>query len=564
MPDQSVLDQATHGNVEVCDDWMRATGIRPLVFEDPVLVWLEYHGAQHGFTPDTSPYEFTEFIFQKGRQFEEMWVQKVCPYAVRVCSEAFDVRAQEKLHQTRELIQQRVPVISQPALWWAPERIYGVPDVIALTSWVREKFPELVVENEPDHYLVLDIKFTTNLDRSDKKLDLANYASQVRLYSYMLGQLQGSMPGLSFLVTRDRLSDPLPVSVEEAIGQPLPEDLAALRDRYLDIKLNGGDYLPWRDEIVAPNLANTKDDPWHAAKVLIARDRIPGGDPCLVYQVGQRAKDDLAQRGFPTLQSLLDAEPDDVPLEDCYRLKGKTASRIRAILAANRSGRIVRPANQYIPTRKTHEFYVDLEYFTNVNVDFDAQWPTLDGCEIIFMIGVGWERDGQWGFESFVATEEDRTRELEMFERFLDFLAERTGNTYTKSEETALYHWSSAEKSWLGRACDRHDLADDHPLRKLPWVDLETDTFLSAPVGIPGAWVYKLKEVAKALGTHEADYRVDWPGDLAEGLRAMVMGWRAYQAEEPLDTPEMRTLTEYLETDCKALWAILRWLRAGA
>ncbi len=90
------------------------------------------------------------------------------------------------------------------------------------------------------------------------------------------------------------------------------------------------------------------------------------------------------------------------------------------------------------------------------------------------------------------------------------------------------------------------------------------DPFLSGPVGIPGAWGYKLKEVVSALGTHEADYRVGWPGDLAEGLRAMVMGWRAYQAANPLDTPEMRTLTAYLETDCKALWTILRWLRAGA
>lgn len=561
---QTALDEATQGNAEVRDDWMRATGIRPLILEDPVLVWLDHHGTQHDFTRDTSPYEFVEFIGEKGRQFEEKWIQQVCPGAVRVCDEAYEVRHQEKLRRTVELIHQRVPVILQPALWWAPERIYGVPDVIALTSWVREQFPDLVDENEPDHYLVLDIKFTTKLDGSAKKVDLANYASQVRIYSYMLGQLQGSMPGLSFLVARDRLSDPLPIAVEAAVGQPLPADLVALRDRYLDIKLNGAKYLPWRDDIVAPNLANKNDDPWHAAKVVIARDKIPGADPCLIYQIGQRAKRDLAERGFPNVQSLLDAEPANIPFEDCYRLGAKTASRIRAILTANRSGQTIRPPAGQIPSHKTHEFYVDLEYFTNVNVDFDSQWPTLDGCEMVFMIGVGWEDDGRWNFETFIAVDEDQAREPEMFDRFLAFLRERTNDAFIDSDETALYHWTGAEISWMGRACDRHGLGDDHPLRRLPWMDLHKGPFVGGPVGIPGALSYALKEIARALGIHDATYRVDWPGDLDAGLRAMVMGWRAYEAGSPLETSEMKTLTEYLEVDCKALWSILRWLRAGA
>ena len=41
----------------------------------------------------------------------------------------------------------------------------------------------------------------------------------------------------------------------------------------------------------------------------------------------------------------------------------------------------------------------------------------------------------------------------------------------------------------------------------------------------------------------------------------MVMGWRAYQEPEPLETPEMALLTDYLEADCRALLAVLRWMR---
>ena len=50
---------------------------------------------------------------------------------------------------------------------------------------------------------------------------LANYVYQVRLYSYMLGQLQASMPELGFLIARDHLTDPLPVTVKAEVGQSL-------------------------------------------------------------------------------------------------------------------------------------------------------------------------------------------------------------------------------------------------------------------------------------------------------------------------------------------------------
>ena len=53
-----------------------------------------------------------------------------------------------------------------------------------------------------------------------------------------------------------------------------------------------------------------------------------------------------------------------------------------------------------------------------------------------------------------------------------------------------------------------------------------------------------------------------WPGDLDEGLNAMVMGWKAYEAADPARSYEISTLKSYLEADCKALWLILKWMRS--
>ena len=42
------------------------------------------------------------------------------------------------------------------------------------------------------------------------------------------------------------------------------------------------------------------------------------------------------------------------------------------------------------------------------------------------------------------------------------------------------------------------------------------------------------------------------------------MGWRMHEQAEPLKSPELGMLSQYLEIDCKAMWAVLSWMRAVA
>ena len=575
MPTSDLLTVATGGHGQVPSDWMPASQVRPFVFEDPALVWLNYHGHTHGFKRDESPYDFLTFIGDRGRQFERKWTAELAPAAVRVCQEPLEVRSADKVRETLQLMQQGVPVIAQPALWWAPARVYGVPDLLVHTSWVIEKFPELLTKNQASlvapslardkrggHYVVLDIKFTTKLDQTDKKKDLGNYAAQVRIYSYMLGHLQGLMPANAYIVTRDRILDPLPIHVGSALGQGLDGDLAAIRDWFVDIKLNGADYVPWEDTAVASNYKNDVEQ-WRTAKHIIASEKTPGRDPCLLYRITPPVREQLNALGYGHLDSLLSANPEAVPFEQCAGIGATYAKQMRCILRANGSETCMLPAAHAVPAAKPFEFFVDFEYFTNVNVDFEAQWPTLDGCEMVFMIGVGRNTPDGWRFTTVRARAEDHGREREMFEEFLGHLVTETNGIFADAEATAIYHWTSAEVWQSKRAGDRHALAADHRLRNLPWVDLQK-IFLNGPCAIPGAWDYSLKPIAKALGQLDASYDPHWPGDLDEGLRAMVMGWKAYAASDPLQSPEMTTLTQYLEADCRALRNLLAWLRSQA
>jgi hypothetical protein len=567
-----ILSIATGGQREIQDDWMPATAIRPLLFDDPGTIWLDYYGEKNGFKPDSSPHAFLTFISKKGQQFEGKWKVEMANSAVTVCTEDYEVRSFEKVLETLKLIHTGTPIIAKPALWLAAERVYGVPDLIIHTSWLKGAFPQLVpgIENEsnapnleeaqkPGHYVIFDVKFTTGLDESDKKKDLLNYSAQIRIYSFALGAIQGVMSQHAYLIARDRITSPLLVKILSQCDKPLDSDLASLRDHFIDIKLKGERYRPWADDIVISNLSN-QDEKWASAKNLIAEGKYPGRDPVLLHQVSLSIRKELKALGFTSLDSLLAVDPIAIPFEKIKGLGPKKSKLMRAILEANRSSNPIKPNRNLLPAQVRHEFFVDFEYFTNVNVDFEKQWPGLEGHEMVFMVGVGKRVNGNWNFTSFVAKAENQEEERAMFTAFIEHLNNETNGNSTNRAETVLFHWTGAEIWQSKRSSDRLNFPADHPLRDLPWWDLQKP-FTEGPGAIPGAWGYGLKEIANALGHVDPALAVQWPESLCEGLAAMVMGWHAYASGDPLNCNEMKILNEYLEIDCAALSAILQWLR---
>ncbi|MCU1299884.1 MAG: hypothetical protein JWQ87_168 [Candidatus Sulfotelmatobacter sp.] len=570
VPAYDALAVASGGLETVPADWMPATDCRPLVQGDPSVLWLEWFGDLHGFGPTAvSDYSFYEFLFRKGRELELAWLAKYAGDGVRVCVHDGHARSADSVRKTVELMNAATPVILHPALWWAPERIYGVPDLIVLSSWFNEKFANVLPPAEvnagatghrPGHYIAVDVKIKTEIDHSRSKEDLEIATAQMRMYSYMLGHLQQYMPQSCFLMCRDRVTSPFRIEINSVLNTPLDQPLAVLHSQWSDIRANGAKYAPWIDEVVEINLS-CDSELWDATKKVIAKERTPGGDSTQVVKIGLNQKKALAGLGFPNLDSLLAVAPANVPFDQCKGIgKGKTATLLRAILEANRTGKPVFPPKSLVPSVKKFEFFVDYEFFQNENFDCQAQWPTLQGCSMIFMAGVGYEEDGKFKCDQFIAETECADSELRMLTKFVSFLEQRTGGLCCDPSQTAFYHWTPPEVWQSKNAADTHTLAADHTLRRLPWIDL-SKVFLDGPGALPGCFNTRLKHVAKALGKLDPQYDPAWPEELAEGLGAMVMGWKSYGSPKPLECMEMKCLEEYLAADCRALWQILRWLR---
>lgn len=557
--DLKTFQDITGGFKTVPDNFMPATGARALLLEDSFLLWCQFHGRDHKFEKDAGEFSLSDFIMTAGREFEAAWISNVCGDDVTFClTDDRDVRRAQGVLRTLDLMAKNIPVIAHAALWNAGSRTYGSADLLVLTSWLYGKFPHLRPKKpERDHYCVIDLKFTRGLHKPSKVKSLAAYGAQTRIYSYALGHMQGYMPKRAFLVSRDRHDDPIPVEVTSKIGRPLDKDLADLRDQYIAIKRNNH-WLPWKDPEVAPNFSNAQDAPWTGAKQRVAEEFLPGRPLEWLPRIGRREAQSLHELGYQSLDDLLAANPDDLPLEEIHGIGDSTARQIRAVLKANRTHRATPIPPGIVPKAKKREMFVDYEYFPDLRCRYDEPWPKcLDGHELVFLIGCGWEEAGRWHYRQFVAEQETLDAEKKMWNQFLAFL--ETRGVLGPDADAVLWHFTPAEVWQSDRAASRCGLP---ALSDLPWCDLQKSV-LDLPFACPGAWSFGLKPLVKALSKVAPDYAVEWPTELADGASAAAVGWKMYDDDQPLKTREYRLLGQYLEIDCKSMWQLLSWMRAS-
>ncbi len=557
---------ATGGHKSVPDEWVSATALRPLLQSDPCLVWLRYHGAAHGFEKDTDQHSFLDWISEVAGRFEEEWIRRVAPDAVRANEQDTDVTDAEAVQRTLKLMARPdVRVIAKAALWLAEIGAYGTMDLLARASWVRETFPHLsgfLTEGEREHWVVVDAKFMSGLDTAPKKESLRLASAQVRLYSYIVGHLQGVMPSHAFLVTRDRVADPLPVAVEHDIDGPLDPFLADLIDECRHIKTLGARYTPWTCPIVAPNWRNKHDAPWSGAKQRIMEEHWPHTPLEILPGVGHVQAAAFRRMGFASVEELLSRDADGSEWGGKLPMFGPSReSHLRAVLTANSAGRPTPIPADAVPQKRRVELYCDFEFLSSCHPDFDHDWPDLKGREMVFMIGVGWEERGRWRFHRFTAAEESVAAERAMWRQFLRFIGKlgiAAGGS--DDDDAVLIHWSPAERVQAQRAAERLELPE---LAELPWLDLRK-SFTGGLIALPGHWGFGLKQVVRAVGDWSPAHAVAYPDGLGEGLGAMVAGWRAYEQPNPLRTREMDLIGRYLEADCKSVRAVLEWVRSEA
>lgn len=585
--------------------WASASRTRNFFHDEPLLDWLELYGRDNGFLPDTETDKhdprcsFLDFVLRKGNAFEG----RVVAYLkdrfdiVQVSKGPADIRDHAATLRTWEEMCSGREIIAQAVLWNPQTQTYGAADLLVRSDKLNELVPHSLDADEASipaedipgaswHYRVVDVKFTTLKLLKDGHAggNHSHYMAQVWLYNAALGRIQGYIPPSAYLLGRAWEQNKARGSAAFERLERVDRDgiVGRQKERLEDLVTQACDWVrlvrsqgrDWQvlpepsDDRLRPNMRNTEDAPWHAAKVEIAQKL---EDLTMFPRVNPLGRAAAMQSGLTRWTdpgcsaSSLGVTGNVYPLQ------------VDAVIQANHSpedGPIVFPpkvgANEEswrVPKRA--EFYVDFETVNDLDDDFST-FPEKGGQALICMIGCGHLTDpndlSSWTFRVFTVDRLTEDEEHRIINEWLQHVNEVCVSSGTTLSESRLYHWAPAETSTLSDAYNAASRRHGLPAwDTLPWVDLLNRVIKAQPVTVRGAFGFGLKAFSKAM--HRAGLiETDWTDGPADGLGAMVGTWWCNkQAEEQgcsmTELPLMKEIESYNQVDCRVMVEIVSFLR---
>ena len=540
-------------------------------------------------SPSYDPmYDWTTFIFQKGNEFEDVYIENLKEYAeVKTIGDFRVARSLDKAKETVSAMQNGVEVITQAVLRNPENCTYGLADLMIrldVLLQAKELFPNaLDIENQsgidlkdPDilkMYRIVDIKFSTlDLKRGDFLSSKQKpYMVQLDIYNRAMGRVQGYTPMFTYVAGRKWRQGKLrgnsatdKLGVINVTGDVTKgNSLAKLTDESIrwrrDVQVNGGDWkiFPKPDRIeLYPDTGNLNSG-WDKAKSIISWKL---KDLTRVSHISPAKRSKGHQAGITTLD---DPRLDSIVLG----ISGKHGILVDEIIKINRMDvdDIVRPkkirSGEGVWRNSVFfEFFVDFETVSDLDDDFES-FPRSGGQSLIFQIGCGYYTGDTWYFKQFTVKWLDKESELEILDEWFSYM-----DIVSEGKKSVVYHWSGAEPVHIETAYD--NARKRHPERRWPnvnWFDLFKNVFDAEPVVVKGAYGLGLKQIARALKRHGL-LTTTWGSGPADGMGAMIGAWRANSmAREEggymIDFKVMGLIEEYNEIDCKVMQEMLIYLR---
>jgi hypothetical protein len=581
-------------------DWVAAGETRNWCRNDLLLDWLDEYPMVHGFARDDQlpgydeTFDLGRFLMRQGRAFEKAVLADLAErwQVVRITHRPDEARLLSAATATQEAMQAGVQIIAAGVLRDAQLRMFGVVDLLVRSDVLGQLSPGAFVGDPLElaaiglshgtHYRVVDVKFRTldllktgGLSTSPSDLDTL---AQAWVYNEALGRVQGYTPPASYVAGRawkqgdergnrcwERLARVPHDTLVRGRGTDLRETVQQAAAWIRRVRTEGAEWrvlpLPSVPELW-PNMKADQDGPWHDAKTKIG---VALADLTLLPRVNMthraRAHDAGVTRwDDPRVSSQLLGISSE-----------KEAAIVDAVLAVNRpGGETVRPERLVTGTQEWRqpteiEAFVDFEFLQDLDDDF-AAFPRKGGQSVIFQIGCGTYRRGEWRFRQFTVDDLSIAAEARMIDEWLAHLQALAADARGDVSAARLIHWSPAETSNFERAYD--NARARHPDRDWPvlsWFDLLREVVQAEPLVVRGAFSFSLKPIARSL--HALGHiQTHWGEGLADGAGAMAGAWNAaIEAKRkgvPLgETEVMGEIAAYNEVDCRVMAEILDYLR---
>ena len=598
------------------DSWISATSTYNYMMKDPLLDWLKYHNGSLAHKHRTyrnivnksiedskSTYNFTSYIMEQGVKFEnkvmKLITKKFESERIAEIHGELAPRDPRKVEETLNAMKRGVPIIHSGVLHNPENKTFGIPDLLVRSDWLKFLVtqspldPSLETKSAPKlgkkwHYRVIDIKFTGLMLRADAT-HLLNagsfpaYKSQLLIYNWALGHLQGYTPDQVYILGRrwkytsqgethvnntcfDKFAIIDYSSYDNEYREQTIKALTWLRevksDKAADWNITKYPLDRWE---LYPNMCNSHDYPWHAVKQQIAEE---SKELTNLWMVGPKNRK-LALDAGVSQWTDKNCTPDVLGING-----DKTSKVLSAIININQSKRkiilpkVIRNNIGLWKCPDKIEFFVDFET-CNGAVSGIKRLPHARIETIVFMIGVGYidPNTNKWISKDFTVDRLTFDEEARICREFSDFIRRKAKQHGVKTPRCI--HWARAEDIMWADAVERHDpVSEEWKSWMWNWLDLLA-VFKEEPIVINGCMSFGLKDVSAAMKKH-GFINTSWDKNSAcvDGQSAMVAARKAnYSARASgismKQVPVMKQIIEYNKVDVRVLYEIITYLRTN-
>ena len=454
------------------------------------------------------PSEMDQTLMEKGKEHERRHLETLGDY-VRPAGFTLEARAAD----TRRLVEERAPVIYQPALMaeatgeLAGNRIVGIPDF-------------LILEN--GEYRIRDVKLARQVGDGHH----AEIEAQIGVYGWLFRQSFG-VPAAA-----------LEVALGDGSVTELPDD-------------GGAEALQQLGEVAYySSLSEEPYEPvgWSKCGGCGYRERcwepaMERNDVATLTGVDQNIARALRSEGVETVAQL-QQRFDAVSLSDFKRPVGQRMQRVgtaaTAILARAEARRTGSPLPLGPFGVKDSSNYVVF--------DIEGLPPYADEGTMAYIWGIQvFGKDGGPFTPAVAGFDEDGDRR-----GWHDFLANCRA-VFERHGDIPFLHWASYEKARINEYVERHSDLDGTASRVLGCLtDLYTLTVRAFALPVPS---YSLKAVEGLAGYERSmeDYGGDW---------SIVQYMKAQASDDPSERQAIiDEIVLYNREDLEATWAVFEWLR---
>ena len=568
------------------NNYVPASHVYNYMVNDTLVDWLKFSSRSRNVSNTFRPKNkdnFNEYILERGILFEENIV-KYINVNIHPVVKVSEYITSQNCEQTLYLMKNGTPIIHSAPVINNYNKTKGVIDLLVRSDYINnittleslseeEKIRKAPKLNNPYHYVVVDIKFSTLPLRSDgKHLQNTNsfcaYKSQLLIYTQAIGRLQGYTPPYAFILgrrskyTKGGITNTTYNSLER-LGRI---DYKKLDKEYWtktkkainwvrNVKQNSYNWTckpPSRVELY-PNMCKDSDI-WNKEKNEIAEEI---GEITMIWNVGQKHRNNALKKGIYSWH-------DPNCTSEILGITGKNALIIDKIMNINRQNDIkILPKkiknNKHNWKNNKNNLYIDFETMSDIFSDFN-QLPIQNKTDMIFMIGVGWHENNKWHYNSYICSNATYEEEFRIMDEFISFIRSRNDPVlnYWCAEAT---FWDKAENRQFNLTNDIHrknHISDNWKIKK--WCNLY-DIFREDSIVIKDCFNFGLKSIARAMQKHKM-ITTKLETDCTSGISAMVKASNCYKNNsDPINSEVMQDISKYNEFDCKVLWEIITYLR---